>query len=73
MQRVLICSIVAFGVGFSLGRVTSPAPPLPVLHDTAVDCYDSSGNLLHNYFDQFGGVQTSCAPGQTAKLHGATY
>ncbi len=35
----------------------------------AVDCYDSKGKLLPDKFADLGGVQLSCGPGQTTKVH----
>jgi len=35
----------------------------------AVDCYDAQGHLVQDSFEKFGGVQLSCAPGQTARVH----
>jgi hypothetical protein len=56
-------------IGFAIGRETAPKPNPQELHAVAVDCYDSKGNLVPDQFSKFGGVQLSCAPGQTARLH----
>jgi hypothetical protein len=74
MKRLLEVLLLVL-VGFMIGRGTSDkcaavkATPT-ALQGVAVDCYDASGNLVPNpFFEKFGGVQTACAPGQTAKLH----
>jgi hypothetical protein len=72
MKRILICSILALGVGFWLGRFTAPKAAPVSLNGAAVDCYDANGKLIEDaWFKKFGGLQLSCAPGQTAKLHQA--
>jgi hypothetical protein len=60
--------LVSGVVGFAIGRNTAPKPNPQELHTIAVDCYDSKGNLVPDQFAKFGGVQLSCAPGQTAKV-----
>ena len=72
MQRlaaVAFVMLVGGLIGFAIGRETAPKPNQQELRAVAVDCYDSNGNLVPDKFAKFGGVQLSCAPGQTAKVH----
>jgi hypothetical protein len=65
----IVFLMLASGViGFAIGRGTAPKPN-PELRAIAVDCYDSNGRLVPDQFAKFGGVQLSCAPGQTTKVH----
>ena len=70
--------LVGVVIGFALGRYTSEKPtvnslgnaaPTNSLRAVAVDCYDANGQLLPDQFAKSGGVTTSCAPGQTARVH----
>jgi hypothetical protein len=56
-------------IGFAIGRNTAPKPNPQELHAVAVDCYDSNGKLVPDQFSKLGGVQLSCAPGQTPRVH----
>jgi hypothetical protein len=69
LLQTALLMLVSGIIGFALGRKTAEKPNFQQLHAVAVDCYDSSGNLVANPFEKFGGVITGCAPGQTAKLH----
>jgi hypothetical protein len=72
MRRLLsvaLLMLVSGFIGFAIGRNTAPKPDPQEIHAVAVDCYDSNGKLTPNQFADLGGVQLSCAPGQTARLH----
>ena len=70
----LLIGLLAGGaVGWYLGnRAANEDWQKRTVHGVAVDCYDSKGNLVPDKFAGFGGVQLSCAPGQTAKVHQPT-
>ena len=77
--RTVWLMLVGAVIGFALGRYTSEKPTAisnaatgtrgTTVKAVAVDCYDAKGNLMPDQFAQFGGVTTSCAPGQTARVH----
>ena len=67
MKRLLsVIAVLALGfvAGFAVGRATNNQPEVRVV---AVDCYDSMGNRVEGFAEKYGGVTTSCAPGQIAK------
>lgn len=74
MKRVLI----ALAVGLMLGgvggwyvgyRAADKDWERRAVTGVAVDRYDPEGHLVPDSFEKFGGVQLSCAPGQTARVH----
>ncbi len=67
--RRLFLLALGIVIGFALGRGMKGKPNSQQIHAVAVDCYDSNGNLMPDQFAQYGGVQLSCGPGQTAKVH----
>jgi hypothetical protein len=69
LLSIAFLMLVSGVIGFAIGRSTAQKPNPQELHAVAVDCYDSQGNLVPDQFAKFGGVQLSCAPGQTAKVH----
>jgi len=74
MKLAIISLLVGLAVGGSGGwyagkRAADKDWQKRAITGVAVDCYDSKGNLVPNPFAKFGGVQDSCGPGQTAKVH----
>jgi hypothetical protein len=69
LLRAALLLLVGVVIGFALGRYTGEKATNTSLKAVAVDCYDASGKLVPDQFAKFGGVTTSCAPGQTARLH----
>lgn len=69
LLRGLLLLAVGLIFGFALGRGMKEKAQPPQIYGVGVDCYDSKGNLLPDPFAKFHGVQLSCAPGETAKVH----
>jgi hypothetical protein len=75
MRRVLTPLIVGLIVGGSAGwylgySAADKSWQNRSVIGVAVDCYDAQGRLVPDTWGkQFGGIQLSCAPGQTARVH----
>jgi hypothetical protein len=75
MKRVLTSLTVGLILGGTGGwyfgyRAADKNWEKRALTGVAVDCYDAQGNLVPDTWgEKLGGVQMSCAPGQTARVH----
>jgi hypothetical protein len=75
MKRVLTSLIVGLIIGGTVGwyfgyRAADSSWQNRFITGVAVDCYDAEGRLVPDTWGKkFGGVQLSCAPGQTARVH----
>jgi hypothetical protein len=75
MKRALVFLAVGLTLGALGGwkagfRAANKSWQQRAITGVAVDCYDAQGNLVpDSFFEKFGGVQLSCAPGQTARIH----
>ncbi|MGA8429429.1 MAG: hypothetical protein WB729_06380 [Candidatus Sulfotelmatobacter sp.] len=74
MKRVLASLTVGLTLGGFVGwfagyRAADNSWKQRAITGVAVDCYDAQGLLVPDSWAKFGGVQMSCAPGQTARVH----
>ena len=75
MKRVLVSLTVGLIIGGVGGwyagyRAADKIWQQRAITGLAVDCYDAQDRLVPDtWAEKFGGVQLSCAPGQTARLH----